>query len=125
VTGTERFRQEAWRQARMAGVAVRGYRPSEAEQAQLIRAMGRGLLRSSERADSISSDGGTPAQPPRERAARTPAPGTEGRERIAGKLLDHGRDPYRHDPSEEASYFVSPKTRDGTREIWGKDIERA
>jgi hypothetical protein len=31
VTGTERFRQEAWRQARLAGLGVRGYRPSEAE----------------------------------------------------------------------------------------------
>ena len=68
VTGTERFRQEAWRQARLAGLGVRGYRPSEAEQAQLIRAMGRDLLRSSERVDSISADVGTAAPPPRERA---------------------------------------------------------
>lgn len=125
VTGTERFRQEAWRQARLAGLGVRGYRPSEAEQAQLIRAMGRDLLRSSERVDSISADGGTPTAPPQERAARTAAPGAEARERIVGKLLDHGRDAYRHDPNEESSYFVRLKTQDGTREIWGKDIERA
>jgi Large polyvalent protein-associated domain 7 len=125
VTGTERFRQEAWRQARMAGLAVRGYRPSEAEQAQLIRAMGRDLVRSSERVDSISADGGTPAAPPQERTAGTTPPGAEARERIVGKLLDHGRDAYRHDPKEESSYFVRLKTRDGTREIWGKDIERA
>ncbi len=125
VTGTERFRQEAWRQARMAGLEVRGYRPSDADQAQLIRAMGRNLVRSSERVDSISADGGTPAAPPQERAARAAAPGTEERERIVGKLLDHGRDAYRHDPNEESSYFVRLKTRDGTREIWGKDIERA
>jgi hypothetical protein len=124
VTGTERFRQEAWRQARLAGLGVRGYRPSEAEQAQLIRAMGRDLLRSSERVDSITADGGTPA-PPQERAARTAAPGAEARERIVGKLLEHGRDAYRHDPNEESSYFMRLKTRDGTREIWGKDIERA
>ena len=105
VTGTERFRQEAWRQARLAGLGVRGYRPSEAEQAQLIRAMGRDLLRSSERVDSISADGGTPAAPPQERAARTAAPGAEARERIVGKLLDHGRDAYRHDPNEESVLF--------------------
>ena len=125
VTGTERFRQEAWRQARLAGLGVRGYRPSEAEQAQLIRAMGRDLLRSSERVDSISADGGTPGAPLQERAARTAAPGAEARERTVGKLLDHGRDAYRHDPNEESSYFVRLKTHDGTREIWGKDIERA
>src|SRR5437870_128272 len=31
VTGTERFRQEAWRQARLAGLAVRGYRSRDVE----------------------------------------------------------------------------------------------
>src|SRR4029077_5824220 len=47
------------------------------------------------------------------------------RERIAGKLLEHGRDGYRHDPNEEPSYFGRIRTADGAREIWGKDIERA
>jgi hypothetical protein len=42
-----------------------------------------------------------------------------------GKLLDHGRDAYRHDPQEDPSYFVRLQTRDGPREVWGKDIERA
>jgi hypothetical protein len=42
-----------------------------------------------------------------------------------GKLLDHGRDAYRHDPKEDPSYFVRLQTRDGPREVWGKDIERA
>jgi hypothetical protein len=51
----------------------------------------------------------------------TPASG----ERIAGKLLDHGPDNYRHDPSEEGSYFVRIGIPGGYREIWGKDIERA
>ena len=35
--GTERFRKEAWQQAKLAGLAVRGYRPSELERAQLAR----------------------------------------------------------------------------------------
>jgi len=124
VTGTERFRQEAWRRARLAGVGVRGYRPSDAEQAQLIRALGRNLTRSSERVDSILEDAGAVPPPPREAPARATA-ATTVRERIAGKLLDHGRDAYRHDPNEDPSYFVRLKTREGTREIWGKDIERA
>src|SRR5580658_114225 len=85
VTGTERFRQEAWRQARIAGLAVRGYRPSDAEQAQLIRALGRDLLRSSERVDSISADVGMAVPPPRERTVSTAARGAEARERIVGK----------------------------------------
>ena len=126
VTGTERFRQEAWREARLAGLAVRGYRPSDAEQAQLVRALGRSLTRSTERVDSISADTAPPATPPREAPARAgAAAGGEARERIIGKLLDHGRDTYRHDPNEEPSYFVRLKTREGIREVWGKDIERA
>ena len=125
VTGTERFRQEAWRQARMAGLAVRGYRPSEAEHAQLIRGLAGNRSRSSERVDSISTD--PPTSAPREASRRAPdaPPGDGIRERIAGKLLDHGRSAYRHDPNEGPSYFVRLQTRDGTREIWGKDIERA
>jgi hypothetical protein len=87
--------------------------------------LGRDLLRSSERVDSTSADVGTAAPSFREGPPRAAAPGAEARERIVGKLLDHGWDAYRHDPNEEPSYFVRLKTRDGTREIWGKDIERA
>jgi hypothetical protein len=125
VTGTERFRQEAWRQARLAGLGVRGYRPSEAEQAQLIRALSRSLVRSPERVDAISVDAGTQA-PPKEVQPGAGSPGDQQpRERITGKLVDHGRDAYRHDPNEDPSYFVRLRTREGIREIWGKDIERA
>src|SRR6266404_2975053 len=55
VRGTERFRQEAWRQARVAGLSVRGYRPNETEQAQLIRALGRGVRQGADRVDSVST----------------------------------------------------------------------
>ncbi len=64
VTGTERFRREAWRQARLAGLSVRGYGPSEAEQAQLIRALARSRLPSAERVDAISADAPTEAPRP-------------------------------------------------------------
>jgi putative DNA primase/helicase len=108
VSGTERFRHEAWRQARLEGLAVRGFRATDEQQAQLIRSLARSLARP---ADAISADS-------------HPASDLQ-RERIAGKLLDKGRDAYRHDPNEEPSYFVRLQTPDGQREIWGKDIERA
>jgi Large polyvalent protein-associated domain 7 len=119
VTGTERFRQEAWRQARLEGLAVRGYRPTDIEQAQLVRALARGLARP---ADSISADPQpTPpaSHPPREARAQL------ADERYVGPLLDHGKDTYRHDPDAEPSYFVRLGIPGGYREIWGKDIERA
>src|SRR5882762_4566816 len=67
VTGTERFRQEAWRQGRIAGLNVRGYRPSEVEHVQLIRALARNRGGSAERVDSMASpsDSPTPSSAPR------------------------------------------------------------
>jgi hypothetical protein len=116
VSGTERFRQEAWRQARIAGLAVRGYKPDEVEQQQLIRALGRNLPRS-KGVDAVAAE--------TTEGSAHPSAGQSAHERIAGELLDHGRDSYRHDPNEEPSYFVRLRTADGAREIWGKDIERA
>jgi hypothetical protein len=44
---------------------------------------------------------------------------------IRGRLVDHGRAPYRHDPKEPMSYYVRIETDRGDREIWGVDLERA
>jgi len=121
----ERFRRQAWQQARLAWLVVRGYQPSEEERGQLIRALGRNLVSSRERVESLSADAMPSAAPPLDAQQRPGATTAEPRERIAGRLLDHGRDAYRHDPNEDPSYFVRLKTRDGIREIWGRDIERA
>ena len=37
VDGTERFRREAWRQGRLAGLDVRGYKPPAPERAAMVR----------------------------------------------------------------------------------------
>jgi Large polyvalent protein-associated domain 7 len=131
VTGTERFRLEAWRLARIAGLNVRGYRPSDVEHAQMIRALARNRAQPAERVDSLpadfSSDAPRPSSAPPPEAVSRPDAASQGRsrERIVGKLMDHGRDAYRHDLMEDPSYFVRLQTRDGPREVWGKDIERA
>jgi len=119
VTGTERFREEAWRQARLAGLNVRGFRPTDEQQAQLVRTLARTLVRTPERVDAVV-EGAVPAAP--QPTVSSPAPGAV---RIAGQLVDHGRDGYRHDPNEDPSYFVRLKTGEGEREVWGRDIERA
>jgi hypothetical protein len=117
VTGTEAFRREAWQQARLAGLAVRGYQPSEDERVQLVRALGRRREGAPEAGES-PPDGASGAAP------QSPAEDRR-KERIRGTLLDHGKDFYRHDPNEAPSYFVKLQTPDGAREVWGKDIERA
>jgi putative DNA primase/helicase len=42
-----------------------------------------------------------------------------------GKLLEHGRAPYKQDPKEPMSYFVRIRTERGERTVWGVDLERA
>lgn len=95
IRGTERFRKEAWQQANLAELTVRGYRPSEIERAQLARLIGRGR-------DDGQGAPSTPTTAPAERSAsrssvaeespRTdsrPSPQAPDRVR-AGRLLDHG-----------------------------------
>jgi hypothetical protein len=117
VAGTEAFRGEAWRQARLAGLEVRGYRPSAEERVQLIRTIGRAREDARDPVETVSAD-----------SAAAVSVGTVSQdrpERIRGRLLEHGQDFYRHDAREPVSYFVRLETAEGKREIWGKDLKRA
>jgi putative DNA primase/helicase len=109
VHGTERFRREAWTTAKMAGLEVRGYRPTKFEEGKLVRML----------AEKAS---------PERRAAPLPMPpgaAREGVPQFVGKLLEHGRAPYKQDPKEPMSYFVRLETSRGERTVWGVDLERA
>lgn len=131
VRGTERFRKEAWSAARLAGLEVRGYRPTEFEQAHVVRTLARGKGGPSTEAFRDAPDG-------RERPDRSRGiqgrdfqnegdPERKGRQGglLTGKLVDHGRATYRHDPREAMSYFVTIETSKGDRTIWGVDLDRA
>jgi len=117
VRGTERFRKEAWFAARMAGLEVRGYRPSEFEQGRLVRTLGR--QGPAPAIDSVTAGSGPPPVEPEPRA-REKRSGL-----LSGRLVDHGPAPYRQDPHEPMSYFVKLETARGDRTIWGVDLERA
>ena len=128
VAGTERFRREAWRQGRLAGLDVRGYKPSAPERAALVRSLARQgpgaqmeleVPGSAPESDSAVREGAAPSG-----AARTPN-ARGARDLILGKLLDHGRESYQFNPREAMSYFIELGTPEGKRTIWGKDLERA
>lgn len=125
VTGTERFRKEAWFAARIAGIEVRGYTPTDFEQERLVRAIAR---RETGR-DADGPDAKTPGESaPREKGSANtgrPAATPDDSEPLRGRLVDHGRATYRHDPKEPMSYYVRIETPRGDREIWGVDLERA
>jgi putative DNA primase/helicase len=113
VSGSERFRREAWFSAKRAGLEVRGYRPTEFEQQRLVRSAARTAREGTPSDDRARAE---PAAPPR----------PKDRDRfIKGRLADHGRATYRHDPREPMSYFVTIETDRGERTVWGVDLERA
>jgi hypothetical protein len=128
--GTERFRKEAWQQARLAGLNVRGYRPSELERAQLVRLIGR---ERDEGRDSPSTQSTAPSERPimpptvAEAAVRGDIiQSARAPDRVhIGRLIDHGAANYQHDARADLSYFVKLDTPDGERTLWGKDLERA
>jgi putative DNA primase/helicase len=129
VRGTERFRSEAWRQARLNGLAVRGYRASEAEERELVRTLGR--REAAGTSVVVDTEESRPPPEPNShhqdvgQSSRASPVRSDADTDIVGRLLDHGRDTYRHKTGEAPSYFVRLETRDGLREIWGKDLERA
>jgi len=119
VTGTERFRKEAWFAARIAGLGVKGYEPSEFEQEHVVRAIARREAAAGAARQPPASIAGRPV--PRDSESLRP----EESGSIVGRLVDHGRAPYRHDPKEAASYYLRIETERGDRELWGVDLERA
>lgn len=115
VSGTERFRREAWMAAQREGLTVSGYEPSKFDQAQWVRNLGQ----ATPDAHAQGNDGPDPKT--QRRAGRA-----EGESRvISGRLVDHGAAPYQHDPHEAMSYFVHIDTGRGERTVWGVDLQRA
>jgi hypothetical protein len=130
ITGTERFRKEAWQQAKLSGLAVRGYRPSDLERAQLARLIARerdpGSNTPSTEHSAPSERSATQVPAAEEAVRRDAAQAVQAPDRVhAGRLIDHGTANYRHDARADLSYFVKIDTPDGERTLWGKDLERA
>ena len=122
VKGTERFRKEAWFQAKLVGLQVRGYVPSEVEQSRLVRALARRQEPPDTGVDRKRSGGPDP-----EARATDRPPGEPRRpdRLITGRLLEHGAAPYRNERGQPKSYFVTVETARGERTVWGTDLERA
>lgn len=134
VSGTDRFKKEAWFAARLVGLDVRGYSPTEFEQSRLVRSLARSQPpnqpleptippRSPSTSPSREREGALPAVDAR--AAATSESRERERSLQVGRLVDHGAAPYRHDPRNDPSYFVRIETPSGEREIWGVDLQRA
>lgn len=125
VTGTERFRREAWFAAKLSGVDVKGYQPTQFEQGHLVRAAARASLARDGDTENTGRRGAQDSANS-ERPAQVRNAATERRNGlITGRLVDHGHATYHHDPHEPVSYFVKIETPRGERTLWGVDFERA
>jgi hypothetical protein len=150
VTGTARFRRDAWRAATVSGLVVRGYRPTEFDKQKLARDLAAarepprptGPLVDFPQPPVSRTPVVMPAAPPsRARTTRRAAEsaeytsgvqgdskrsGPDQRDRIYfGTLLGHGPAPYEFHPHGEPSYFLRMQTQRGAAVLWGKDLERA
>lgn len=119
VSGSERFRKEAWGAASALGLKVRGYTPTEFERALFARKASREAAATPQPANE-SGYAGADRGTDRDLGVRDRPKGP-----ITGRLIDHGVAAYRHDPQEPLSYFVKIEASDGEREIWGIDLKRA
>jgi hypothetical protein len=121
VRGTDPFRREAWFSARLMGLEVRGYRPTDVEQARLVRTLAHREPRAAEQTAEARPPGGPTKG---SRGARTPDR-SAAQELMTGRLIEHGRAPFQHDRHQPMSYFTKIETKQGERVIWGVDLERA
>lgn len=130
VRGTEAFRQGIWREAALQGIEVRGYEPSDGERQQVARSQGQ------------RRGGGAPTRPQPEAVDRSQSPpestspsGRSGtgartarngaRAPVVGVLVAAAAAPYRFDPNQGISFYVTVRTEVGDRTVWGTDLERA
>jgi len=124
--GTESFRQGMWREAARRGIEVRGYDPTEAELLQVQRALekrgpplhetGRDPIPTSLDREPATVHEEEPQDRRFERGGRPP---------VRGMLLAAAAAPYRFDPAQRMSFYVTLRAETGERTVWGTDLERA
>ncbi|EDS2694726.1 hypothetical protein GPP30_004556 [Salmonella enterica] len=154
LSGTEDFRRAAWLEAASRGLASRGYKPKEEDLARLKKLTNdrtSNEIEPREQADVVPPAAKGKEQPTNQdkqqgqQATQSPqmakaaaatatadkqqpeaaAPAQEVN-RLAGKLVEHGKAPYEHNPDNNGSYFVTLENADGQQSTtWGVGLEKA
>ncbi|MCR5860137.1 LPD7 domain-containing protein [Mesorhizobium sp. J428] len=140
VSGHPDFRREVWLEASLRGLEVRGYKPQDQDLKDLQALRERQERNGIERVPERSKPGldanaeKSPAKAPEraqetgrghERAAATESATEHALKAFTGLLVAHGAAPYRNDPKENQSYFVTLATAKGDETVWGKDLARS
>lgn len=114
VKGTDEFKQKVWLEASILGMEVKGYTPSKVDVAELKQAQekineGKGK---GQEGNIISND-------------KSQAAYLKVGQTIEGKLIAHGKEPYKNDPDKEKSYYIKLEVDGQQKTYWGKDLELA
>lgn len=131
VKGTEFFRKEAWFAARLAGLEVRGYEPTQLEQERLVRAIARRQEIAREEPPLSPDVPRAESRHDRQTRLRTGSQDPAARsapaesELLVGRLVDHGPAPFDRNDKNPMNYYVRVETEHGDVERWGVDLERA
>ncbi len=165
VSGTDEFKRDAWLEASLHGIKVRGFEPrdtdkqllSELQQlhkpANIITAVdiehqrheprlqGRpetAMQRKHVDGDALTVQERTVLDNSRAildskalgdqftaAALKELEAKLRGERVYVGEVVDHGKAPYKFDPNNDESYFVTLKTRAGEQVIWGKGLAEA
>ena len=127
VSGSRAFRRAAWREAATAGLSVSGYSASALERAAVERKRGR--EEGEQRKESPAPNGAaatTDRPSPQPAVPQTGSRGMASRDVVYGQLVAHGEAPYRHDPNQSMSYFVTIKGATGAEQTtWGVGLKEA
>ncbi|MBT2337125.1 hypothetical protein J7E49_24895 [Variovorax paradoxus] len=130
--GTEAFREGMWREAALRGIEARGYEPARPEVLQVQRGLKewqpahetqQGPKPSSPNREGAPGPHADSDSPEVQRGSRSLREGP--RPPVGGALLAAAAAPYRFDPMQRTSYYVTLRTELGERTIWGADLERA
>ncbi|EJE4183748.1 hypothetical protein M3890_004665 [Vibrio parahaemolyticus] len=134
VKGTEDFRREVWLEASARGLGVQGYKPKEEDLARLKKLASQRQVNEIEAREQADQPRVSPVEKSGVKQNTTSLPQVESENdsekkdinRLAGKLIDHGKAPYEHNPDNRKSYYVTLENEDGKKTTtWGIDLERA
>lgn len=108
VTGTKEFKHHVWLEASQRGMTVKGYKPSEADLAELKQ-------KTANKFNEIANE-----------ETNIKDSNSIDDDNFSGKLVDHGKAPYQNKPDNNTSYFATIEKDNGQKNTaWGVDIERA
>ena len=115
-TGTQSFRRAVWREATRLGMSITGYRPNEVERLAAERA------RSGPPENSASQPARDESRTPNEK----PRSSLDPRHAVVyGTFIAAGRDHYKHDPTENVSFYLKVQTSAAEKTYWGVGLEDA